>query len=382
MGPLDGTRIVEISEGLAGCAAGMLFSDYGAEVIKIVPPSEEDTGRLTPGYVVWNRGKKSLTLDLESPQGREILLSILGSSDVVLETLQPGETKRLAIDYETIHSEIPGLIYCSLSGYDANGPDSERPSYDGLVQARAGFMTNSWGAGGAEHREGPKRMGFPAPSYGAAFYACFGILTALYVRNQTGLGQHVNTSLYGAAVSMTRWGWAENRGAPGTPGRGLFGMWQCGDGGYVWTHTGARGAFDRYMKVLGLDQYMASAPEPIPWSTAMSQELRTKVAELLMTKPRVEWISLFNEADLPNHAVLHPGDAFDDEQVHAVDMVATVDDPVLGKLEQTNAPIKFEKTPGSVKQAAPIKGEHTDEILLGIGMSQSVIDGLRVQGVI
>ncbi len=243
-------------------------------------------------------------------------------------------------------------------------------------------MTNNWGTGVGDQEPRPKRMGFAAPGYAAAFYACFGILTALYIRNETGIGQHINISAHTAALSMSRWNWADQQDAERPAGRGLFGVWVCGDGEYQWTHTGARGAFDRYMKVFGLEEYMASAPEPMPWSTEMTRELRGKVAELMTTKPRAEWVRLFNEADVPNHPVLYPGHAFEDQQARAVDMVVTVNDPVLGQMEQVGVPIKFEKTPGNIAGPAPLKGQHTDAVLQDIGYTQAEVARLRGDGVV
>ena len=381
MGPLDGVRLVELSEGEAGPPAGMLFSDYGAEVIRIVPPGAP-SDRDKPGLVVWDRGKKSLALDLESPKGVKVLFRLLERCDALLVALQPGEADRMRFSYEAVHPQLPHIIYCSLTGYDLHGPENDRPFYDGLVQARSGFMTNNWGIGAAEQQPGPKRMGFAAPGYASAMYACFGILTALYIRNETGIGQHVNISAHTAALSMTRWNWAEQQDSERPAGRGLFGVWICDDGEYVWTHTGARGSFDRFMTVFGLEEYMASAPEPMTWSAELSREVREKVAAIVKSKPQAHWVRLFNEADVPNHAVLYPGDAFDDEQARAVDMVATVDDPVLGRLEQAGVPIKFEKTPGSVAGPAPLKGQHTDAVLREIGYSQDEVTLLRSEGVV
>jgi crotonobetainyl-CoA:carnitine CoA-transferase CaiB-like acyl-CoA transferase len=381
MGPLEGIRVVEMAHDLAGCVAGMLLSDYGATVIRVDRPGS-DRRCSEPGFVVWNRGKKSLTLNLETSRGRDLWFKLLQGTDVLLETLPPGESERLGIDYAAVHARLPRLVYCSLSGYDQHGPDKDRPAYDGLVQARSGFMTEPWGVGGDEHRPGPKYMGFATPSYAAAFFACMGILTALYVRGTTGHGQHVNTSLHGAALTMSRWGWAENPGSPPPPRRRLFSMWPCQDGEYLWLHAGARGSFDRFMKVLGLEAYSGSMPDPLPWSETLHQELRQRVEKILKTKPRAEWIRLFNEADCPNQPVLYPGDGFDDAQVNVINMVVDVQDPELGTLHEAGVPIKFAKTPGAVTTSAPLIGEHTAGILSELGVSAEALDALKRDGIV
>jgi crotonobetainyl-CoA:carnitine CoA-transferase CaiB-like acyl-CoA transferase len=381
MGPLDGMRVVEIANDLAGCVAGMLLSDYGATVLRVEKPGS-DGKRSEPGFVVWNRGKKSLSLDLQAPQGRDLFLKVLQRTDALLETLPPGESAHLGIDYRSVHTRFPRLVYCSLTGYDLNGPDKDRPGYDGLVQARSGFMTEPWSFAGEEHRPGPKYMGFAAPSYAAAFFACMGILTALYVRGTTGQGQHVNASLHGGALAMSRWAQAEHPGPPPPPGRRLFGKWPCQDGEYLWLHAAARGAFDRYMQVFGLEEYSASVPNPLPWSEALTQELRQRVGEILQTKPRAAWIRLFDAADCPNQPTLHPGDGFDDAQVQAINMVVQVPDPELGVLREVGVPIRFAKTPGAVRASAPYPGEHTAEILSELGISAEERGVLRRDRVI
>ena len=386
MGPIEGIRVIELSNNQAGATAGMLLSDYGATVIRIDPPGS-DGGRSKPGYLVWNRGKKSVTLNIESPQGRDALLRLLEGADALLETLEPPEMARLGLDYETLHARFPRLVYCSLTGYDIDGPDWGRPGYDGLVQARGGIMTGgNWGpAIGSEqagHRPGPKFMGFAAPSYSAGFFACLGILTALYVQGETGRGQHVNSSLHGSTMAMSRWGWAEDPGPSSAPSRGLYGLWQCQDGEWLWTHTGARNSFDRFMDVFGFQEYSASIPDPLPWSNELTRELRQRVAEAFKTKPRAEWIRLFDESDCPNQPTLHPGDSFDDEQVQHIEMVVNVNDPELGTLQEVGVPIKFERTPGAVQASAPPAGAHTVEVLQELGFSGEELESLRRDGVI
>ena len=159
-------------------------------------------------------------------------------------------------------------------------------------------------------------------------------------------------------------------------------MWECQDGEYIWTHTASRGAFDRYMQVLGLEEYATSVPDPLPWSEALQQELKRRAGDILQTKPRAAWIRLFDAADCPNHPTLHPGDGFDDAQVQAINMVVDVQDPELGTLREVGVPIKFAKTPGAVTTSAPIAGEHTSEILSALGIGVEELAALRRDGII
>lgn len=383
MGPLDRFTIIELSEGQRGAIAGMLLADYGATVVRVEDPHSPDTREL-PGYTVWHRGKQSVTINLGDPGGRGLFLRLLSGADAVLDALPDGETARLGLEYKTLHALYPALVYCSLTGYDLDSPGAGRPAYDGLVQARSGAMVGaSWDSGGANpHRPGPKYMGFAAPSYASAFFACLGILGALYRRGTTGQGQHINTSMHGAVMAMTRWSWAEDQGPTPPPARGLYGIWVCQDGEWVWTHTGARGSFDRFMDVFGFPEYKQGLPSPMPWTNAAGQELRQRVTALFKTKPRGEWMRLFEKADVPNAAARRPGESFDDAQVRAVDMVAQVKDPRLGVLEEVGLPIKFQQTPGAVRGPAPRQGEHTAAVLKKIGLQDAEVNALRTQGVI
>lgn len=389
MGPLEGIRVMEVADTQSGCVAGMMLADHGAAVTRIDAPGSA-LSRKTPGFLVWNRGKQSVSLNLDAPAGRDLLLKLLADADVFVETFGPGEAEALGLDPDTVRQRFPRLIHCSITGYDQDGPDWARPGYDGLVQARAGMMltgpmTNgvppSWAQGGP--RPGPKYMGFPAGSYAAAFFGTLGILTALVVRKQTGRGQHVNSSAHAGIMAMTRRAWAQNAAGPSMgSGRGLGGIWQCGDGEWVWTHTGARGSFDRYLKIFGLERYMAAAPNPIPWGPEVTQELRPKVAAILKTRPRAEWIRLFDENDCPNAAALGPGQAFDDEQAIVAGMVAAVNDPEFGALQEVGVPIKFSLTPGDIRGSAPRPGEHTVPILRDLGIAEAEVARLRSDGVV
>lgn len=383
MGPLDGIQVLELGETQAGCLAGMLLGDYGANIIRIENPHAQEL-RSKPGFVVWNRNKKSLSLDLALPEAKQILYRLLARSDVLLETLHPKFISDCGLGYEELHLKFPRLVYCSLSGYEKHGPDAGRPGYDGLVQARSGIMTGgNWGpvtanSTQAGHRDGPKYMGFAAPSYSAAFFSCLGILTALYARKETGIGQLVSNSLHGATMAMSRWGWAENPGPPPLPSRGLGGLWQCQDNEWIWTHTGSRGSFDRFMEVFELPEYMSTQPTALQWTQGLTQEVRRRVTELFRHKPRADWIQLFDQSDCPNQPTMGPGFSFTDEQVQHIEMVTSVQDPELGLLQEVALPINFEKTPGEVKSSAPHLGEHTDEILQDLGLTPNEIEELKI----
>ncbi|MBI4234263.1 MAG: CoA transferase, partial [Chloroflexi bacterium] len=254
--PLEGVSVVDLSRGMAGAIATMLLADYGASVLQVGHP-RGDPFQTLPAMHVWNRGKKSITLDLGRPQAKGVLFRLLDTADVLLETFQPGYLARLGLDYPSLRERYPRLVYCSLTGYGQEGPERDRPAYDGLVQARAGLQGQRWGAQGG-HRTGPLYMAFAAPSYAGGFLACVGILTALHVRELTGLGQQVDTSLADASRAMSRWSWAERVPPSATrgPARSMVRVFRCADGEHLWAHTGARGAFERLMKALGMEEFV------------------------------------------------------------------------------------------------------------------------------
>ena len=383
-GPLDGLSIIDLSQGVAGALATMLLGDNGARIVKVEPPGG-DSFRVLPPLRVWNRGKKSITLDLGKPQAKDVLFRLLYDADVLLETYQPGVTARLGIDYPSLRDRYSKLIYCSLTGYGQEGSEKDRPAYDGLVQARTGLQWLQEG-----HRDGPIYLGFAIPSYSAGFMASYGILAALHARAKTGQGQHVDTSLRNGTIMMQRWGWSEPVPDAPEPGGRLMmtRVFQCGDGEYLWTHTGARGSFERLMRALGLTEFIAerTGTQGARMDTITTREvaaqLNKRAEEVFASKTRAEWMDHLDGYDIPNRPSQYPGEAFDDEQVNIIGAITDVEDPELGTLREIAPPYRFELTPHGQPGPAPRPGEHTDTVLEGLGFSQEEIRSFRDQGVV
>ena len=180
---LNGLRVLDLSQGSAGPVAGMILSDNGAEVIRVEPPGGHGLA-YEVGYMVWNRGKQSVELDLRADKGRDSFLRLADTADVVLESFRPGVTRSLGIDYETLSRRNPGLVYSTITGYGSTGPLANRPGYDALVQARLGFQTEQprHSAAPSIHRDGPMIISVALPSMGAYMMAVYGTLAALYAR--------------------------------------------------------------------------------------------------------------------------------------------------------------------------------------------------------
>ena len=376
-GPLTGKRVLDLTWGIAGPMAGMIMADYGADVIRVESP-RADPLAAQPGYVVWNRGKRSVTLDVFRPEGVEVLDRLLVGADVLMESFQPGVADQYGFGWETVHEKHPRVVYTSISGYGQDGEDRDRPGYDGLVQARMGLQELQPG-----YREGPKFVGFSMASTPTSFLAMIGTLTALYIRETTGLGQRVDTSLRQGALSMLTMQWATAE-----KGRDRFDvsfwdrkllvdLFQCGDGKWLHMHTGAQGAYDRFVEGVEMPQLMDKKQTEEMWA-----EMRAGATDWFKAHSREEALDMLKRQDIPALPVEPPGGALRDPQARPNDFVQTVHDPVLGDIDEVGTYLKFEKTPGAIRSSAPARGAHTDEVLTEAGYWAAEIEGLRELGVV
>lgn len=376
-GPLTGFTILDLTWGITGPLATMLMADSGADVVRVSLPSKDPSAN-HPGYVVWNRGKKSIVLDLRQREGLDVFHRLLPKADALIESFQPGAAERLGIGYEALHKRYPRLVYTSVSAYGQRGSDRDRPGYDGLVQARMGLQEMQQG-----YREGPIYLGFSMPSYSAAFLVVIGTLAALVVRQRTGLGQHVDTSLRDGALAMLTMAWAQTeKGAeryatPPYKKRLLVDLFQCSEGEWLHLHTGAQGAFERLMGGLGLAEYVNTPMTAESW-----EEMYTKARAWFASHTRDEGLAMLRRQDIPSLPVLPPGGALRDEQSVVMKFTEKVQDSHLGELEEIGLGLRFEKTPGAIRGSAPGPGQHTDELLASAGLVRSEIERLRQAGVV
>lgn len=376
-GPLTGKRVLDLTWGIAGPMAGMIMADYGADVVRVESP-RSDPLSAHPGYVVWNRGKRSMTLDVFQSEGVEVLDRLLAGADVLMESFQPGVTDRYGFGWEAVHAKHPRVVYTSISGYGQEGEDRDRPGYDGLVQARMGLQELQPG-----FRDGPKFVGFSMASTPTSFLAMIGTLTALYIRETSGLGQHVDTSLRQGALSMLTMQWATAE-----KGRDRFDvsfwdrkllvdLFQCGDGRWLHMHTGAQGAYDRFVEGVEMPHLMDKKQTEEMWG-----EMRAGATQWFKTHTREEALDMLKRQDIPALPVEPPGGALRDPQARPNGFVQTVHDPVLGDIDEVGMYLKFEKTPGGIRSSAPARGADTGELLAEAGYSAAEIEGLRARGVV
>jgi crotonobetainyl-CoA:carnitine CoA-transferase CaiB-like acyl-CoA transferase len=370
-GPLDGLLVLDLSWGTPGAITGMLFADYGAHVVKVERPGSGVTAG-TVARAAWDRGKWSIEADVLTSEGRDTVLALMGRADVVIESFGPGRADALGLGYSAVHARWPHLVYVSLTGYGLDTPWSDRPGYDGLVAALIGQMAEQPGP-----REGPKFLGHPSISYGTAFVATISALAALHARVRSGRGQLVDTSLLDGVLAQNCMNWWWNEGGlsylarTGTEqgfgrGRLVTDLFVCADGEYVMVHTGGPGGFKRTMELLGLGDRVRAVEGALEMSVPLDDDelhvARTVVPEVMKTRPRAEWVSLFHAADLAALPVLKPGQVLLDEQVIHAGVPIVLDDPTLGPLTMAGPVIRFDRSRTSTPLPAPLVGRDNSRV--------------------
>ena len=368
-GPLAGIKVIDLTRGMPGAIATMLLADYGADVLKLQNPSG-DLLESSPAYRVWNRGKKSVALDLDLPEARRVAVKLARDAAVFLESFRPGVVERWGLDYPSVRNFNPAIIYCSISAFGPSGPWAQRHGYDGLVSAASGIMTDQTGV-----RDGPMFSSIPMASLGASMLALHGILASLHVRNMCGIGQKVETSMYQGAIAIRSPMLIEadeiskfqtNNLLP-QGGLPSYHMYPCADG--TWLHLGCltREFWDKLAVALDLLE-LAIQPEfesaPSGWFTDQDRESAMDlIGNRLLERARDYWLSVLAKADVPAAPVLTTQQYMDLPQVRHSSLVQTVVDPVLGEMDQVGMVIGFSETPGQIRMPAPMLGQHTDEVL-------------------
>jgi len=356
--------VVDLSWGMPGAVTSMLLADYGASVVKVERPGG-GPDRESPSRAVWERGKRSVTLDLATAAGTTRLGDLLGAADVLIESFPPGRAAPLGLGVDAVRREHPSLVHCSITGYGQDGPWHDRPGFDCLVAARLGVMAEQAG-----HREGPIFLGHPTIGYGTAFLATIGILAALRARRVTGRGQFVDASLLDSVVAQSAMNWWWNAhdvsylARSGTEmgfgrNRIITDLFLCADGEYVMIHTGGDGGFKRTMDVLGLGEHVRTIDGPemaVPLDDDEHHAARELAPKAFASRPRQEWLDLFHAADLAALPVLRPTEVLLDEQVRFADVVVELPDSAGRPLRQVGPVIKLRDSPAARPTPAPAVG--------------------------
>jgi crotonobetainyl-CoA:carnitine CoA-transferase CaiB-like acyl-CoA transferase len=385
-GPLLGVKVVDFCSFIAGAHGAMLLGDLGAEVIK-VEPLTGDPARAWGPFVAgesryfqgWNRSKRSLAIDLATADGREVVYRLLARADVVMENFRPGITEKLQIDYATARRLNPGIIYCSSTGFGSRGPLRLRPAYDPVLQAMAGA------ARGNLRFSGKIAICSVAVSdYQAAMLAVAGILAALYHRQKTGEGQHLETSLLQAIMSVQAQFYCQalERDEEGPLGICPYRLFEAKDE-LIFVGAPTDRFFRRLCEALGVPE-LADDPKFVtnPQRLLHQAELYARLEPYFLTKSAGEWEQVLVAKEVPCGVVGTYQEFFDHPQVEAMAMNPVVDHPAIGPMRLAGVPIHFEKTPGRIQQAAPTLGQHTEEILRECGYDAEKLEELRRKGVI
>jgi len=395
MGPLSGLKVVDLTHVMAGPTCTLMLADMGAEVIKIEKiPAGDDTRYMVPpkigdvaaSFLMMNRNKKGIALDLKTPGGAKVLQRLIESADVLVENFGPGVMDRLGFGYADIRKKHPALIYCSLSGFGRTGPYKHRRGFDLVAQAMSGIMSFT-----GERPDGPPvKCGAPLSDITAGIIAAMGILAAYAHRLKTGEGQWVETSLFEAALVQTYWQAAIAMAtgvAPKAMGSAhpLNAPYQAFETADKWIVVGGANQkhWGRTLEVLGATE-LARDPRFATGADRMGhlKELEALLTTHFKTRPAEYWLAALEEAGVPCGPVNDMLQALADPQTIAREMVVEVEHSTLGSVKTIGLPIKFSQTPGKVRSGAPLYGEHTSAILGAYGFDADEIAALHKEGAI
>ena len=387
---LEGIRVLDVTQVMAGPFCAMQLCDMGADVIKVEPPGGDSTRRMagasgddSAGFNAVNRGKRGIVLDLGTARGQNAMRRLLGSADILIENYRPGVMRRFGLDYATLAEQYPALIYASISGYGQTGPAAAKGGFDLIAQGVSGLMSVT-----GEPGRPPVKVGVPLTDLGAGLFALAAILAALHYRTRTGLGQHIDTSLVEAGIALSVWESAEYfaQGVPperlGSAHRMLapYQAIRCADG-YITMAAGTDRLFPRLCAVLGHPEWI---DDPAFANDTLRVRNRAALIErieaMTTAEPRDRWLARFEEARIPCGPINDYAETFADPQVVARGMVVDVDHPTLGRLRTLGSPIKMSATPPVADRRAPLLGEHTRETLREAGCTESEIRALLVEG--
>ena len=388
-GPLSRYTVLDLTRARSGPTAVRQLADWGAKVIKVEELGEQDGDgspfdkRHGPDFQNLHRNKRSLTLNLKSPEGLAVFKRLAEKADVIVENYRPKVKERLGIDYESIRKINPRIVYGSISGFGQDGPYADRPGLDQVAQGMSGLMSITGLPG-----QGPVRAGIAIGDSSAGLYLSFGIVTALLEREHTGEGQWVHTSLLQALVAMTdfqaaRWtvagevaGQAGNNHPTAIP----TGTYKTKDG-YI-NIAGSGQLFERLCKAVGLPDVPKNPDYSNSKIRSKNRDALNKIiAAQIETRTSAEWIESLNKAGVPCGPIYKMNEVFADPQVQHLGLAAPVKHYQLGDIKVVRNGINFSKTPFAVRKAAPDKGAETDEVLKEYGYTDAEIDKLKAGGI-
>lgn len=383
--PLTGMRVLDVSQVMAGPFCCMLLGDLGADVIKIEPPGTGDQtrgamafklkGPDSLGFLNMNRNKRSVVLDLKSAVGRTAFYELVKSSDVLVENYRPGAVKRLGVDYETLRKLNPGLIYASISGFGQTGPWSQRPGFDLIAQAMAGVMSITG------HPDGPPaKSGVPVSDIGCSLFALYAILAAYIGRQKTGRGQHIDASLFEAAIAFAVWDISEYLGTGVVPERigtanrmsAPYQAVRASDDYFVMGANNQK-LWRQLCGVIGREELIEDPRyNSIASRMANRQALIADLETTFRLKSAEHWVDLLLDAGIPAGPIYNYAQALGSAHAIHRGVLMDLEHPAEGMVKSIGFPVKLSETPQKIRRPPPRLGEHTQEVLADLDLPETV----------
>ena len=389
---LDGIRVLDLTNVLSGPFATLHLSLAGAEVIKIENPTDGDLARklgsvpkfnqmlMGTSFLAQNANKKSLTLNLKAAEGKEIFKRLAATADVVVENFRPDVMSRLGLSYDVLSKSNPRLVYCAISGFGQTGPDALKPAYDQIIQGLSGEMSIN-----GDERLNPLRAGFPVCDTVGGLNAAFAIMGALFYRERTGEGQFIDVALLDSIMPLMGWVVANlmiGGQQPVMMGNDNFtaapsGMFKTKDG-YLNIAANKQEQWEAVADVLGIPELKIDPRFQERDTRKKNRKALTPLLEeKLMEKETDYWVEVLNNHDVPSGAILSLEQSLAQPQVEHRNAFGTVDVENIGRLKLFNLTAKFSRTPGNVESPPPTLGQHTLEVLKGLGYSEEEIRKLK-----
>ena len=384
---LKNLRILDLTRVRAGPTCVKQFADFGADVIKVESPEPDSMSGARHGFDMQNlhRNKRSLTLDMKAPEGKEILFKLVRTADVVVENFRPDVKFRLGIDYEALKAVNKRVILASISGFGQDGPYGKRPGFDQIAQGMGGFMSVTGFPGG-----GPVRAGTAIADLSGGMFAALGIFTALWERQTSGEGQWVQSSLLMSQIALMDFqaarylmkGEVPAQAGNDHPTSMPTSAYKSRDG-YVNIAASGQVMWKRLAEVMGRPELFTQAEFKDEASRSKNRvALNEEITKATVTRTSAEWVETLNEACVPCGPIYSVDQVFADPQVKHLGAAAAVQHPTLGEIKIVNQAVTLSRTPATMARATPEHSEHTAEILKEIGYSDAQIEDLKARKVV